>query len=173
MSVEGVARKLSWSITKVEDIEYGDIRPHPQDVAALCGLYGADEHFTAGLVTLATYARISPWWWQTDHTPDLRAMETYPQLLKHAERILEYQPIVVPTLLQTEAYARVHLADTTGDPNILDQRVAARLDEARILTHAEPRSAAVDRRTGRGGPEAAAGPAGHHGRTVTPPRPTW
>ncbi|XVQ89238.1 Scr1 family TA system antitoxin-like transcriptional regulator [Microbispora siamensis] len=53
-----------------------------------------------------------------------------------ATTLRTYQPLVVPSLLQTEAYARVLLS---GD----ESAAAARLDRQRILAREDPRPAAL------------------------------
>ncbi len=67
-----------------------------------------------------------------------------------ARRLRSFEPLVVPGLLQTEAYARAILSTRMGaTPEDLDQAVAARMDRQRILDREHPPELWGD--PGRGG----------------------
>ncbi|MFI2290127.1 helix-turn-helix domain-containing protein [Streptomyces niveus] len=53
-----------------------------------------------------------------------------------ATAIKEYAPLLIPGLLQTEAYARAvfHAYQPTATDDVIDQLVAARLDRAKLLS---------------------------------------
>lgn len=57
---------------------------------------------------------------------------------REAIKLRWFEPLVVPGLLQTEAYARALLADRTGFNGDVDEAVSARLDRQAILERDEP-----------------------------------
>lgn len=72
--------------------------------------------------------RVYPGWFQgwTEHEA-------------HARRLRSFALVIVPGLLQTEAYARAVLSTRVGaTEDELDEAVAARLDRQRILDHEHP-----------------------------------
>lgn len=55
-----------------------------------------------------------------------------------AAKLRWFEPLVVPGLLQTEAYARALLGDRTGFNGDVDEAVSARLDRQAILERDDP-----------------------------------
>lgn len=106
---ETVAAAMDWSLSKLIRIEAGAVSVSTNDVKALLQLYRvADQRLVDELVSLARVARRRTWWsGLKDNLPASYA--SYIGLEAEASRLLYYQPINVPGLLQTEAYARAIL----------------------------------------------------------------
>ena len=104
MSLEAVAKELSWSTSKVSRIELAKIAVTPADVRALLGVLDALSEEVEALVSLASEDRQPGWWRQyAEVLPPW--FEGYLSLESEAARLLAYESEVVPGLLQTEQYA--------------------------------------------------------------------
>jgi transcriptional regulator with XRE-family HTH domain len=159
MSREEVARQLEWSTSTLFRIETGRSRPQPGNVRVLLELYGVTGPERDGLIQLARDAR-QPGWWQSFRDVLPNPYEVYIGLEAGAATIRNYEPIVIPGLLQTEDYAR---ALSRNGPLELDRdeiegRVEVRMARQRVLTREDrPRlwtvvdEAAIHRAVG--GPE--------------------
>lgn len=138
MSLDGAARTLRRSVRTVGRMErgLGTVRAH--EVRAMCELYGAEPEVTAQLVGLAAEVGAKGWWCSYGGTlPD--PLELYANLESVARRLREYQPMLVPALLQTRRYASALLA---GHPNMpereQEQQVEARLRRQALLVRTLP-----------------------------------
>lgn len=136
MTVEEVADKLLCSPAKVSRMETAARRPWPRDVRDLCALYGVDEADAAELMQLARQAQEQGWWTKYE---DLN-LSPYIGLEQEASSITCYCMYYVPALLQTEDYARAIIkAILPGiEPNVLEQRVEARLRRQQLLERENP-----------------------------------
>jgi transcriptional regulator with XRE-family HTH domain len=126
MSREEVARQLEWSASTIFRIETGRSRPQPGNLRMLLELYGVTGPERDGLIQLTRDAR-QPGWWHSfrDVLPD--PYEVYLGLEAGAASIRHFEHVVVPSLLQTEDYAREMLR---SDPRELDRdEVERRVDE--------------------------------------------
>lgn len=105
LSREEVASRLEWSTSTVFRIETGRSMPQPRSVRALLDLYGIVGTEREGLLQLAREAR-QPGWWHSfrDVLPDPYA--AYIGFESGAASIQNFEPLVIPGLLQTEEYAR-------------------------------------------------------------------
>ncbi|MGC5021510.1 helix-turn-helix domain-containing protein [Micromonospora sp. DT47] len=148
-----VIERIGWaSASKLSRLENGRSRPDPDDVRVLLELYGAEEELRAELLGI------------TEEAGDMRAWRrSYPvmtqQQLGWAEleagcaEIREYNPVLVPGLLQTSGYARLRImsanraADAAGEPDGAEDpetEVQARLARQPLLDRADgPRYTAV------------------------------
>lgn len=106
-TVEGAAEQLLVSASKISRLETAARKPSARDVRDLCRLYGVGDDERDQLMSLAAQAQETSWYQETDYLPGFR---TFIGLEQAASDILEWQPIVVPGLLQTQAYAR-HLVE--------------------------------------------------------------
>ena len=136
LTVEDVAAKLMCSAAKVSRMETGARRPVPRDVRDLCELYNLDAATSAELMNLTRQAREQGWWARYDD------LDLYPYIgfEQDATSIATYSLYWLPALLQTEDYARAIIkAIAPGiDPDILEQRVQARLRRQERLHAEEP-----------------------------------
>jgi transcriptional regulator with XRE-family HTH domain len=107
-----VAERLTWSLSKVQRIELGEVTVSVTDLRALADLYGTitPERF-AELAGAARIARRSRWSIAPEYrdslTPALIDLMGYEA---HAHKIEVYQPVLVPGVLQTPEMADFILA---------------------------------------------------------------
>src|SRR5215469_252050 len=134
LSREEVASELEWSTSTIFRIETGRSRPQPGNVRALLVLYGVTGPERDGLIRLAREAR-QPGWWHSFRDVLPNPYEVFIGLEAGAASIRNFEPIVIPGLLQTEEYARQM---SRGGPRELDRddidrRVQVRMERQRIL----------------------------------------
>lgn len=134
LSREEAARRLEWSTSTIFRIETGRTRPQPGNVKVLLELYGVTGAERDGLVQLAREAR-QPGWWHSFRGLLPNPYEVYIGLEGGASSIRNFEPSVVPGLLQTEKYAQ---ATFKGGPRELDNheidgRVEVRMTRQQIL----------------------------------------
>jgi transcriptional regulator with XRE-family HTH domain len=107
LTQEHVAAQMEWSVSKLIRIESGTVSVSTNDLKALLDLYGvtADQEIVE-LVDLARASRKRPWW--TGYKDRLDApMVSYIGLEAETSALKYFNPLIVPSLLQTEEYARV------------------------------------------------------------------
>lgn len=131
LTVEQVAEQLLCSATKVSRLETGARRPSLRDVRDLCQLYGVDEATANELMSLARGAREQGWWTKYE---DLN-LDPYIGLEQDAVAITCYSMYYVPGLLQTAEYANAIISAISPqmDPDVIQQRIEARLHRQQIL----------------------------------------
>jgi transcriptional regulator with XRE-family HTH domain len=136
LTVEEVAAKLLCSATKISRAETGARRPTLRDVRDLCEIYGVDPGTSAELMELARQAREPGWWTRYD---DLK-IAPFIGLEQEATAITCFGMYFVPALLQTPDYAREMIRGIAPkiDPDILEQRVEARMRRQQILQRPKP-----------------------------------
>src|SRR5580693_7781712 len=145
MSREEVASQLEWSTSTLFRIETGRSRPQPGNVRSLLVLYGVTGPERDGLIQLTRDAR-QPGWWHSFRDVLPNPYEVYIGLEAGAASIRNFEPVVVPGLLQTADYARATFRNGPRelDRDEVDRRVEVRLARQEILTREErPRLWAV------------------------------
>ena len=145
MSREEVARQLDWSTSTLFRIETGRSRPQPGNVRVLLELYGVTGPERDGLVQLTRDAR-QPGWWHSFRDVLPNPYEVYIGLEAGASSLRNFEPIVVPGLLQTEDYARETFRNGPRELDVdeVQRRVEVRLARQEILTRdSRPRLWAV------------------------------
>ncbi|MEV0270978.1 helix-turn-helix transcriptional regulator [Hamadaea sp. NPDC050747] len=139
---EQAADALDWSISKMIRIENGKTKPTVTDVKALLQLYGVTEaRLVDEFIDLARATRQRSWWMEyRDRLPGGYA--DYVALESDASHLSFFQPLFVPGLLQTAAYARAILRTTAIEGlSPEDQEVRAevrRLRQTNILAGPKP-----------------------------------
>src|SRR5580692_8099180 len=135
MSREEVARQLEWSTSTIFRIETGRSRPQPGNVRTLLELYGVTGPERDGLIQLTRDAR-QPGWWHSFRDVLPNPYEVYIGLEAGAASIRNFEPIVVPGLLQTEDYARATFRNGPRelDRDEVERRVEVRMARQKILT---------------------------------------
>ncbi len=139
LTCEDVGQRLECSGTRISRMETGRISVRPGDVRELLEVYGVSGAEADSLVQLAREARRKGWW----HTYG-RVLpswfEAYIGLESEAVRLRDFQPLVMPGLLQTEDYARAVLraAPHAGSSAEIDRQVALRMERQAILGQAIP-----------------------------------
>jgi transcriptional regulator with XRE-family HTH domain len=158
LTQETVSRHFEWHAAKVTRIETARVAVTPRDVRDLLTLYGVpDGEFREAMVELARQSRQRTWW--TDYRDIMRA-GNFVGLEQEATSMRVWEPVVLPGLLQTEAYMRALLRTgrSFDPPASIDRRVALRLKRQARLNAANPLdlAAIVDESVIRrviGGPE--------------------
>jgi transcriptional regulator with XRE-family HTH domain len=134
MSREEVARQLEWSTSTLFRIETGRNRPQPGNVRMLLELYGVTGPERDGLIQLTREAR-QPGWWHSFRDVLPNPYEVYIGLEAGAASIRNFEPVVVPGLLQTADYAREIFRNgpIELDPDEVERLLEVRLARQRIL----------------------------------------
>jgi transcriptional regulator with XRE-family HTH domain len=120
-----VAKAMEWSLSKMNRIEQAKSGISVTDLRALLSVYGiTDEKQTEELLVLARASRQVPWWRKRyGHV----ASEVFLQLIDFesaASAISQFEPALVPGVLQTDEYASAVLKTFYADESSAD-RVAA------------------------------------------------
>jgi transcriptional regulator with XRE-family HTH domain len=134
MSREEVARQLEWSTSTLFRIETGRSRPQPGNVRTLLELYGVTGPERDGLIQLTRDAR-QPGWWHSFRDVLPNPYEVYIGLEAGAASLRNFEPIVIPGLLQTGDYARAMFRNGPRelDRDEVERRVEVRLARQQIL----------------------------------------
>jgi transcriptional regulator with XRE-family HTH domain len=133
-NMEDVAKRIGCSPSRISRIESGDIKPKPGDVIELLMAYEVPLEGEPGtaLLTLARELRESGWWHRLDSLSSKYA--TFIAYEAEAAELRNFQPTLVPGLLQTEDYARaVNSVGRETDEAAIEQRVTARLTRQEVL----------------------------------------
>ncbi|MFS8203223.1 helix-turn-helix domain-containing protein (plasmid) [Streptomyces sp. CWNU-52B] len=123
-----VAEQLDWSPSKVIRIEAGTVGVSVTDVRVLLNHYGiTDQDQVKVLIDIARAARQPPWWgpYRTWVSQDF---ETYLGYESSASIIRNFEPNVVPGLLQTEEYAHQLMTRTNAGAEATEQLVQLRVE---------------------------------------------
>ncbi|RIV36921.1 helix-turn-helix domain-containing protein [Micromonospora radicis] len=140
LTLEQVCDRLGWASTsKLSRIELGQSRPDLADVLDLLDIYQVSVAQRDALIVIARDAATSRGWWKALGEMGER-QRTYAELEAGAAGIVEYQPCVVPGLLQTPAYARLRIAaGQLIDPDVdVEADLRARAARHAVLRRVEP-----------------------------------
>jgi len=134
-----VADALFWSPSKVIRIENGQTGVSVTDLKALLDLYGMrDTARTSELVELARQSRKQPWSQYRDVVPP--EVATYYGYEASASVVRQFEPLLIPGLLQTQAYTRALLQGVfQEDEGTIQRRVEARLERQELLNREDER----------------------------------
>ncbi|MEU2662073.1 helix-turn-helix transcriptional regulator [Micromonospora sp. NPDC007220] len=128
---EGAADLVRCSSSRISRIESGEIRPRVGDVMELLVAYGLkiDEEPGESLLEQARGLREDGWWQRIGGK-----YATYIAYETEAVELKNFEPMLVPGLLQTETYAReVNVIGRETDPDGIKQRVDARMTRQEVL----------------------------------------
>jgi Domain of unknown function (DUF5753)/Helix-turn-helix domain len=134
MTIDQAAQQLLCSASKVSRMETGDRSVSLRDIRDVCAVYNVtDTARREHLVALAKAGK-EPGWWQPYDLPARFA--TYVGLEADATCISNYEPGVLPGLLQTPQYARAVHEKTIDRPSdeTIEQLIEVRLGRQAILT---------------------------------------
>ncbi|RKN50693.1 helix-turn-helix domain-containing protein [Micromonospora endolithica] len=140
LTLEQVCDRLGWASTsKLSRIELGQSRPDLADVLDLLDVYQVPTPKRDALIVIARDAATSRGWWKALGEMGER-QRTYAELEAGAASIVEFQPAIVPGLLQTPAYARLRVvAGRLLDPTVdVEADVRARVSRCEVLRRADP-----------------------------------
>jgi transcriptional regulator with XRE-family HTH domain len=136
-----VAQQLGWSASKVSRVENARIRLRPDDVRLLLSLYEVTGKQRDVLISLIEGDGNKRWW---DAYADILSSDLLTLISFEAEASseLNYEPMVMPGLLQTEAYARqvIYMWQPimTVPPPELERRLEVRLTRQRVISSGDP-----------------------------------
>ena len=146
LSCSDAGARLGVSGSKISRIETGVSGLQIEDVAALLGLYHVPAKERRAIVELARKADEKGWWERQAGLP-----QTWRNLIEfesNANRIQNFENMLVPGLLQTAEYSRAIIQgiDGTLSESELDGLVAARMARQLLLrrTHAPQFLAVID-----------------------------
>jgi transcriptional regulator with XRE-family HTH domain len=138
---EEVAHRLGWSGSKLSRIELHRIGVKRNDVRDLLGLYGVDSPHREELLALADESKQRNWLEVVTSSFAPEHAE-YFHAEAEARSIWNWEPQVVPGLLQTPEYARavvqLWLTMFPGPQKEADRRVETRLVRQQLLTRDPP-----------------------------------
>jgi transcriptional regulator with XRE-family HTH domain len=131
-----VAEAMDWSPSKVNRIEAGMVAVSINDLRALLTYFGVAAEAVSELVDVARLSkRLS---WGKDPAPDRAAEADYFADEKAAVVIRQFEPALVPGLLQTEEYMRAVVADARMEEGMrLERQVQTCLERQRVLEQPE------------------------------------
>jgi transcriptional regulator with XRE-family HTH domain len=134
LTQEQAAKALEWSLSKIIRIEAGTVRVAVTDVKVLLQLYRVPEARVEDVLSLARAAREQGWWnaYRRILSQQLLDLIGYESA---AKVIREFQPLVIPGLLQSSAYAQEiisHLREQDSSEEIRD-RVEVQLRRQEIF----------------------------------------
>lgn len=127
LTQEYVSRYFEWHAAKVTRIETARVAVTARDVRDLLTLYGVhDDEYREALIGLARQSRERTWW--TDYR-DVMRPGNFVGLEAEASSMRVWEPVVLPGLLQTEAYMRalMRTGRSSDPPESIDRRVALRI----------------------------------------------
>lgn len=129
-SQDALGTRLGFDRTVITKAETGERPPSDEVLAAWCVACQLDEEMFGRMGTLARRANgMVPAWFQ-DWVTDIEATAT---------TLRWFEPLIVPGLLQTEAYAQALYATRVGlAADDIDALVSARLARQDVLTRATP-----------------------------------
>ncbi|MGH3494607.1 MAG: helix-turn-helix domain-containing protein [Sciscionella sp.] len=136
LTIEEVGERLECSASKISRIETGQVGVNPRDARDMLELYGLDDDERMALVALAREARHKGWW----HAYSEVFTGTFVGLESEAASLHTFQALLVPGLLQTEAYTRavIRAIRPDGDEAELERRIAGRIQRQKLLQDPEP-----------------------------------
>ena len=128
-----VAEALFWSPSKVIRIESGQTGISVTDLKALLEFYGVrDDAKVAELVDMARRSRKQPWSQYRDVVTAEGA--TYYGYEASASIVRQFEPLLIPGLLQTPTYMRALLEGVfQEDERTIARRVESRLERQKLL----------------------------------------
>ncbi|WP_327032445.1 helix-turn-helix transcriptional regulator [Micromonospora ureilytica] len=145
VTVTAAAKELEWSAPRIWRYETGQVPMHPNDVAAMCRVYGASPETIETMRALARETKAHGWWHSYGEAIK-DWFKLYVGLEAAATRIRKYEADLVPGLLQTVEYMTELIA--TDQPQMGEQqrqaKVDVRLRRQRLLARAIPRAPRLD-----------------------------
>ena len=120
-----VAKRLGWSLSKVQRIETGEVAVSETDIRAVLDLYGVTAAETvAAFAADARLARRERWATNPEHrkylTPGLRRLLQFEVV---ATQIRTYQSLLIPGVMQTSAMAECILEEAARHLPAEERRV--------------------------------------------------
>lgn len=133
------ADAMEWSRQKFYRHENGVTPLRVVDIRALASLYRASPDMIDLLVSLAGEAKARGWWHSYgDAMPDW--FELYVGLEAAAKHLRQFEPSMIPGLLQTAAYAEAVFRLNGLSEEEIRRKVGLRMERQRLLTRDSPQA---------------------------------
>jgi transcriptional regulator with XRE-family HTH domain len=136
LKLRRVANELGWPASKLSRIETGKLGIRAEDVASLLVVYGITGAERQRLLEMAQRTD-EPGWLELTRGVS-KEVRTLVHLETEATSIVNFEPLLVPGLMQTADYARALMKAGGLTDAEAEQRVAARLARQAILSRDEP-----------------------------------
>jgi hypothetical protein len=143
-SLMAAAEELEFSRARMYRVEGGEVSLRRVDVLAMCRFYSANDQISEVLVGLARESKAKGWWHAYgDVVPGW--FELYVGMETAASRLRQYEPGLIPGLLQTPEYAEaVFRTWPDMDETAVQQAVAVRLERQQLLIRRRPKPPVLD-----------------------------
>jgi transcriptional regulator with XRE-family HTH domain len=131
-----LSRREGWHESKVSKIEYGRLRPSDADIRAYCAHAGTEDQLEDLLASLHNFDSAYMDWKRVLASGTKRRQQQSIKLESEARQIRNWQPQVIPGLLQTADYAEAILRygiDFYQVPDDIDAGVSKRMERQQIL----------------------------------------
>ncbi|MET7947695.1 helix-turn-helix transcriptional regulator [Micromonospora sp. NPDC005324] len=145
VTVTAAAKELEWSAPRIWRYETGQVSMHPNDVAAMCRVYGSSPETIETMRALARETKAHGWWHSYGEAVK-DWFKLYVGLEAAASRIRKYEADLIPGLLQSVEYMTELIATDQpqlGEPE-RQAKVDVRLRRQRLLARAIPRAPRLD-----------------------------
>jgi transcriptional regulator with XRE-family HTH domain len=139
LTQEQAARVLDCSQARIGRIESGDIKPRPRDVLEILVAYGLPHDGEAGrdLIEMARKVRDAGWWQRLNSLPNRYL--TFIAYEAEATQLYHFEPMLVPSLMQTPAYAKeIIRAGAEDQDQAISQRTESIVKRQELLTARQP-----------------------------------
>ncbi|MGW4463558.1 helix-turn-helix domain-containing protein [Micromonospora sp. NPDC004704] len=145
ITATAAAKALEWSVPRIWRYETGQVPMHPNDVEAMCRLYGATPERTETLRGLARETK-SRGWWHSYGEAVKDWFKLYIGLEAAAVRIRQYETSLIPGLLQTVEYVQEIMRLDHPDMPDAERRAKAdvRIRRQGLLARAVPPGPQLD-----------------------------
>ncbi|GIJ26836.1 transcriptional regulator [Micromonospora qiuiae] len=145
VTVVAAAKELEWSTPRIWRYETGQVPVHPNDVAAMCRVYGATPETTETMRALARETKAHGWWHSYGEAVE-DWFKLYVGLEAAATKIRKYEADLIPGLLQSVEYMTEVIA--TNHPQLSEAERQAKMDirlrRQRLLARVVPRAPYYD-----------------------------
>ncbi|WP_433756182.1 helix-turn-helix domain-containing protein [Nocardia sp. CA-135398] len=131
-----LARRNDWDPSKVSKIEYGRIKPSPDDIYAYCRECMAEDQLADLLATRQNIESAYLEWRKILGTGTKRRQQASIKWESEARILRWYESVLIPGLLQTAEYATGILRkviEFQQIPNDLDEGVSKRMQRQQVL----------------------------------------
>jgi transcriptional regulator with XRE-family HTH domain len=136
---DDIARATGWHRSKVSRVELGNAEISVVDAIHYLGACKVFATEAQELLELCRDAERKLGYWLSPHGEWLE--DTLSSLIYHesaADRSISFEPVLVPGLLQTPAYARARIATGTLDAAAIELAVQSRMDRRQVLRRPRP-----------------------------------
>lgn len=131
-----LAARTGWHSAKISRIEHGRQMPSDTDLVAWCQMCDARLLLPDLRAALSNVEALWAEWRRLAAAGHSQGQRRLLEIEAQAQTFRNYEPTIIPGLLQTEAYARAVLTtciEFVGGLDDIDRAVSARLDRQRIL----------------------------------------